>query len=117
MVPHRAHQPSTPPQADVLKIVSEPRRREILRLVWTDERSAGDIAREFNITFGGVSQHLRVLADANLVIVRRDGRNRYYRANRAALGPLGRHLEAMWKDQLHSLKRLAEAEWNAGKRK
>lgn len=112
MVVQRTH-PSPPPPAEVFRIVSEPRRQEILRLVWTDERSAGDIASSFDITFGGVSQHLRVLADANLVIVRREGRNRYYRANRAALGPLGRHLETLWKDRLHALKQLAEAEWNA----
>ena len=109
--------PAVSPPVDMLKIVSEPRRRDILRLVWTDEKSAGDIAREFSITFGGVSQHLRVLADANLVTVRREGRNRYYKANRAVLGPLGRHLEAMWKSQLHALKHLAEAEWNGRKRK
>jgi DNA-binding transcriptional ArsR family regulator len=115
MTPGRS-QPSLQSQQNVLRIVSDPRRQDILRLVWNTERSAGDIAGRFPITFGGVSQHLRILADANLVIVRRDGRQRFYRANRAELGPLGRHLAAMWKSQLGSLKRLAEEEWNAKKR-
>lgn len=101
----------------VLRAVSDPRRQEILRLVWTTERSAGDIAGRFPISFGGVSQHLRVLADANVVTVRREGRHRFYRANRAALGPLAKHLTAMWKSQLSTLKRLAEEEWNAKKKK
>lgn len=84
-------------------------------MIWSGERSAGDIASQLPITFGGVSQHLRVLADANLVTVRRAGRHRFYRANRAALGPLAQHLTAMWKSQLGELKRLAEEDWNAKK--
>lgn len=109
--------PASSSHYDVLRAVSDPRRQEILRLVWTTERSAGDIAERFPITFGGISQHLRVLADANVVTVRRAGRHRFYRANRAALGPLAQHLTAMWKAQLGTLKRLAEEEWNARKKK
>jgi DNA-binding transcriptional ArsR family regulator len=39
----------------------------MLRLVWDQERPAGDIAARFDVTFGAVSQHLRVLEDAGLV--------------------------------------------------
>jgi len=102
---------------DVLSVVAEPRRREILRLVWDEELSAGEIASNFDVTFGAVSQHLRVLSDAKLVVVRRDGRRRMYRTNHAALGPLGRQLVAMWGDKLKTLKQLAEAEWDAKKGK
>ena len=104
------------PQLDIFQIVAEPRRREILRLVWSEERSAGDIASQFDVTFGAVSQHLRVLADAKLVRMRRDGRRRLYRANRGALGPLGRQLVTYWGERLTTLQRLAEEEWNADQR-
>jgi len=57
-----------------------------------------------------VSQHLKVLADAGLVAVRRDGRHRYYRARRAALGPFKKFLEQMWSDKLGELAALAEGE-------
>nr|HEX4316124.1 metalloregulator ArsR/SmtB family transcription factor [Kofleriaceae bacterium] len=94
-----------------LTVVAEPRRREILRLVWDGERAAGDIHRALgDVTFGAVSQHLRVLAEAGLVDVRRDGRHRFYRAKRAALGPLRRALEQMWAAKLDELAALAEAE-------
>ncbi len=73
---------------DALHAVAEPRRREILRLVWDAERSAGDVAAHFDVTFGAVSQHLAVLRKAGLVSVRKDGNRRLYRADRAALGPL-----------------------------
>ena len=94
-----------------LHAVAEPRRRDILRLVWERERAAGEIHRAIGeVTFGAVSQHLRVLADAGLVDVRKDGRHRYYRARRAALGPLRRALEQMWSSALDDLSRLAEKE-------
>jgi DNA-binding transcriptional ArsR family regulator len=107
---------STAPK-DVLSIVAEPRRREILRLVMDEELSAGEIASNFDVTFGAVSQHLRVLSEAKLVVVRRDGRRRLYRTNHATLGPLGRQLVAMWGHKLNTLKQLAEDEWNAKKGK
>jgi DNA-binding transcriptional ArsR family regulator len=97
--------------ATALHAIAEPRRREILRLVWNGERAAGDIHRALGeITFGAVSQHLRVLAEAGLVEARREGRHRYYRARRAALGPLRRALEQMWDQALGELAALAEAE-------
>jgi DNA-binding transcriptional ArsR family regulator len=94
---------------DTVKIIAEPRRREILRLCWRTERTAGDLAAAFDVTFGAVSQHLKVLRDADLVTVRRDGTRRYYRANRPGLGPLAAYLEAMWATELDRLATLAEA--------
>lgn len=91
---------------DALQVVSEPRRREILRLVWSDELSAGEIAGRFDVTFGAVSQHLGILRDAGFVQLRRDGNRRLYRADRERLGPLAQALEAMWTD---TLDRLADA--------
>ena len=93
---------------DALHAVAEPRRREILRLVWDAERSAGDVAAHFDVTFGAVSQHLAVLRKAGLVNVRKDGNRRLYRADRAALGPLAAWLESMWTAELDTLAALAE---------
>ncbi|HQQ78695.1 MAG TPA: helix-turn-helix domain-containing protein, partial [Thermoanaerobaculia bacterium] len=58
-----------------LAALGTPRRREILRLVWEEERSAGAIHGALpDVTFGAVSQHLRVLRDAGLVACRVEGR-------------------------------------------
>ena len=89
-------------------MIAEPRRREILRLCWTDERSAGELAAAFDVTFGAVSQHLKILRDAGLVTVRHKGTRRLYRADREALGPLAAYLEAQWSGQLDRLAALAE---------
>ncbi len=91
---------------DALRVISEPRRREILRLVWDRELPAGEIATRFDVTFGAISQHLAVLRDAGFVTVRREGNQRFYRADPARLGPLAQALEAMWTE---SLDRLAAA--------
>jgi DNA-binding transcriptional ArsR family regulator len=95
----------------VLAAIASPRRREILRLVWTAERQAGDIhAAMPDVTFGAVSLHLRTLIEAGLVEVRPQGRTRWYRARRPAFGPIGRMLENMWDDALWRLKLEAELE-------
>lgn len=100
-----------PPSPAALDAIASPRRREILRLVWTEELSAGDIHRAMgDVTFGAVSLQLGALSDAGLVRVRAEGRNRYYRASRDALGPAARMLEDMWKDSLWRLKLAAELE-------
>lgn len=99
----------------VLRALGTPRRREILRLVWDRERSAGEIHAAFDdVTFGAVSQHLRVLADAGLVERRSAGRHRYYRARKQELGALRAWLESMWDSALDRL--ALEAELEAARR-
>jgi DNA-binding transcriptional ArsR family regulator len=106
------------PAPAVLQAIASPRRREILRLIWRDERSAGAIHRAMpDVTFGAVSLQLRALAGAGLVEARVDHRHRYYRARRDALGPMGRMLEQMWGDALWRLTLQAElAETRRGPR-
>lgn len=88
---------------DGLQVIAEPHRRRILDLVWDDELAAGDIANEFEITFGAVSQHLAVLRNAGFIDVRADGNRRLYRANKRGLGPLRAVLEQMWSGALDDL--------------
>jgi DNA-binding transcriptional ArsR family regulator len=97
--------------AAILTAVASPRRREILRLVWNAERSAGEIHGAMpDVSFGAVSLQLRTLANAGLLTCRREHRHRFYTANRAALGPVGKALERMWDDALWQLKLQVELE-------
>ena len=95
---------------DPLLALSSPRRREIVRLVWSDERSAGEIATAFEVTWPAISQNLRVLKDAGLIKERRVGTSRLYRADRVALRPLESYLRGMWSRNIDRLRLLAEAE-------
>lgn len=87
-----------------LKAIAEPRRRAILRLVRDEERTAGEIAEEFDVTRPAISQHLGVLKEAGLVDERRDGTRRFYRARPEGLRELQRFLEEFWDDKLAKLK-------------
>jgi len=64
---------------DVFHAIAHPARRQILVLLRGGERAAGDLSEPFQMTLGAVSQHLRVLEEAELVQVRRDGKRRLYR--------------------------------------
>ena len=95
----------------VFEALGAPRRREILRLVWTRERAVGEIHAELgDVTLGAVSQHLRQLEQSGLVSVRAVGRRRLVRARPEALGELRAWLEATWDDALYRLKLAAELE-------
>src|SRR5580704_978558 len=98
-------------ESAVLDAIASPRRREILRLVWNEERSAGAIHRSMpDVTFGAVSLQLGALVKAGLIEARIERRNRFYRARREALGPVAQMLEQMWDDSLWKLKLAAELE-------
>lgn len=86
-----------------LKVLAQPHRLHILRLIWEEEMSAGEIADRFPVSFGAISQHLKVLRDAGMVRVRPDGNRRHYRADRDRLGPLLPALEMMWESTLDEL--------------
>lgn len=95
--------------AALLSAIGSPRRREILRLLWNQERTAGEIYHAMpDVTFGAISLQLKVLADAGLVESRPDAQFRVYRVRRQALAPVARMLEAMWADKLWTLKLKAE---------
>ena len=93
----------------LLAAVASPRRREILRLLWNQELTAGAIRDAMpDVTFGAVSLQLKVLLDAGLVECEVDRQFRVYRVKREALGPVAPMLEQMWNDALWRLKLRAE---------
>jgi DNA-binding transcriptional ArsR family regulator len=97
--------------AALLSALASPRRQEILRLIWREERTAGAIHQAMSdVTFGAVSLQLKALVEAGLIEARAENRNRLYRAKREALGPMAEMLERMWDDALWKLKLAAQME-------
>jgi len=93
-----------------LKALAEPRRREILRLVWVRELPATDIADHFgDVTRPAISQHLSVLKAAGLLSERREGTRRLYQANRDEMQNLRKFLDEYWTSGLERLRDAAEA--------
>jgi DNA-binding transcriptional ArsR family regulator len=93
-----------------LKAIADPKRREILRLVWSHELAATDIATHFaDVTRPAISQHLSVLRQANLICERRAGTRRLYLANVDEMARLRTFLDQFWTGGLDRLKTAAEA--------
>jgi len=88
---------------DTFQILAEPRRRQILEIIWDRELPAAESASRVDITFGAISQHLAILREAHFVTVRKDGNRRLYRADEVALGPFKEVLETMWAETLSDL--------------
>ena len=99
-----------------LRALADGTRRQILGLVWHNERTAGEIASEFAMTRPAISQHLTVLRESELVLVRSAGVRRYYRANPRAIARLRAEFAACWDDSLVGLKSAAEATGRKGGR-
>src|SRR5436190_8995206 len=64
---------------DVYEALADPTRREIVAMLATGERSAGDIAHRFPIAGPSVSRHLKVLRESGLITYRRNATSRVYR--------------------------------------
>jgi DNA-binding transcriptional ArsR family regulator len=101
----------------LLRALADGTRRQILALVWRDERTAGEIAAAFAITRPAVSQHLAVLRESKLVSVRPEGARRLYRANRQAVARLRAELGTFWDHHLAQLGDAAEASERKGRRR
>ena len=101
-----------------VRALAEPNRRAILQLVRAEELTAGDIAEHFTITRPAVSQHLRLLQEADLVTVRQEGTRRWYRARPEGLADLREWVGQFWMEGLQELKTAAEQEeWTARTRR
>lgn len=102
--------------SDVFNAVAEPRRREILALLLTEEQPVGALVMALQLDQPSVSKHLRVLRDVGLVRVRRNGRHKYYRTNAEGIRPLhewAKTFERYWSHQLIRVKERAEAKMQA----
>lgn len=107
----------TPMSTDAaLKALAEPHRRAILRLVRDQPHSVSEIADHFDITQQAVSLHLKVLREAGLVGVRRDGQRRLYLLDPDGMHSLQDFLAELWPAGLDRLKLAVESERSAAER-
>jgi ArsR family transcriptional regulator, repressor of sdpIR and other operons len=70
---------------EVFKALSDPTRREILRLLGRGEMTAGKLAERFDMTKPSMSHHFSVLKQADLVTTRREGQQIFYSLNTTVL--------------------------------
>ena len=95
-------------QVDGLTALGDPTRRAVFELLAEGPRAVGEIAAELPVTRPAVSQHLKVLKEAGLVIDRPDGTRRLYELNPAGIGALRAYVERFWTQALNTFKHRVE---------
>lgn len=83
-----------------LEALADPTRRALFERIREAPSSVGELAEAFPISQPAVSQHLRVLREADLVQVERDGTRHIYAVSRNGLGALRAYVESFWNDVL-----------------
>jgi DNA-binding transcriptional ArsR family regulator len=83
-------------RAGGLTALGDPTRRAIFERLADRPRAVGELAREFPVSRPAVSQHLKVLKDAGLVIDRRVGNRRIYQLDPDGVGALRAYLDQFW---------------------
>ena len=95
-------------QSDGLTALGDPTRRAIFERLADRPSAVGELARELPVSRPAVSQHLKVLKDAGLVIDRRAGNRRIYRLDPDGVGELRAYLDRFWNRSLTAFKAAAE---------
>jgi DNA-binding transcriptional ArsR family regulator len=91
-----------------LTALGDPTRRAVFELLGDGPRPVGEIASDLPVTRPAVSQHLKILKEAGLVIDRPDGTRRLYELNPDGIGALRAYFEGFWTRALTSFKHTVE---------
>ncbi len=90
--------------------LADPTRRLVFERLARQPMSVGRLARGLTVTRPAVSQHLRVLKDAGLVIDREEGTRRIYRVDARGIEAMRSYLDRFWDRSLAAFKVAAERE-------
>ncbi len=94
----------------VMRSLADPTRRAVFeRIALARETTVAELTRDSGVTQSAISQHLRSLKDAGLVVDRPQGRNVYYRIDQKGLAPLVdwmAHYAVFWRSRFAELRNL-----------
>jgi DNA-binding transcriptional ArsR family regulator len=88
--------------------LGDPTRRAIFERLAERPRAVGELAAEFPVSRPAVSQHLKVLKDAGLVVDRRAGNRRIYQVDPDGIAALRAQLDRFWSKALATYKEVVE---------
>jgi len=103
--------------SDVFQAVADPTRRAILEILREQAFTVGALASQFDVTLSAVSQHMRILREADLVDVRKQGRERVYSLAAAPLRDIHAwtsRYETFWGAKIDALSQYLDAEREEG---
>jgi DNA-binding transcriptional ArsR family regulator len=88
--------------------LGDPTRRAILERLLNGPMAVGELSRDFPVSRPAISQHLKVLKQAHLVLDTPSGARRLYQVDPAGIEALRRYFDPFWTDALAAFKRAAE---------
>jgi DNA-binding transcriptional ArsR family regulator len=83
---------------DVFQAIADPTRRQIINLIAHKAMNLNTIAENFNISRPAISQHIKILTECGMVVVRQEGRERFCEAKLDGLSEV-----STWVDQYRQL--------------
>jgi DNA-binding transcriptional ArsR family regulator len=95
-------------QANGLTALGDPTRRAIFERLARGPRAVGELARDLPVSRPAVSQHLKVLKEAGLVLDEAQGNRRLYRLNPTGIEALRAYFDQFWNQALAAFKAAAE---------
>jgi DNA-binding transcriptional ArsR family regulator len=95
-------------QADGLTALADPTRRAIFERLAEEPQAVVDLARDLPVSRPAVSQHLKVMLDAQLVVARREGNRRIYQLDPTGVALLRAYLDRFWTKALAAYKEAVE---------
>lgn len=96
-------------QADAWTALGDPTRRAIFERLAARPRAVGELANELPVSRPAVSQHLKVLKEAGLVLDQPEGNRRIYRADPDGIAALRAELDRFWGQALDAYRAIIEA--------
>ena len=94
---------------DVFQAIADPTRREIIDLLAGQSMPVNDVAEQFDISRPAVSKHIKILNECGLVVIQKEGRKRYCRADTRKLKEVMEwtlRYREFWNDKLDTLEAL-----------
>jgi len=104
---------------DVFQAIADPTRREIINLIAFNPLNLNSIAENFDVSRPAISQHIKILTECGLIVIKKQGRERYCEASLQQLGEVSNWIEQyreLWQKQFNKLDELLE-EYKAKQKK
>lgn len=96
---------------DVFQAIADPTRREIINLIAFQSMNLNAIADNFEVSRPAISQHIKVLSECGLIVIRKQGRERYCEASLKQLNEVSEWIEPfrkLWEERFDALDGLLE---------
>lgn len=100
-------------QRDIFQAIADPTRREIIDLIANQSLPVNEVADKFEISRPAISKHIKILNECGLVVIRKEGRKRYCRADTRKLQEVmewANRYRKFWNDKLNALEVLLAEE-------